>query len=250
MSSYTNTLLAAASVAAMTMAAPVLAADSKSPAMERQAQSEFGMNATTAIKADTLVGKDVKNIAGEDIGEIQSVIIDGTGKVSAVVVSVGGFLGMGEREVAIDWNDLRLFRNGEVIQSRMTKNDLKALPEYEYEKDEYRRKAFEDRRYAETVADRSAKPEWVATKRFRLSRLVGADVVNSQGETIGEVDDLVVMDGKSQLILSVGEFLGMGGHDVALAAIHRQRDDAEDLRVSVSMSKEQLKALPKYDARQ
>lgn len=283
MSLKTSTLIAAVSAAAIMAAAPALAADDKRSTTSTQVE----VKAAGQIKADTLVGKNLKDNSGETIGEIESVIIDETGKVTAVIVGVGGFLGIGDREVAVDWNDLQIGQNGDEIQTALTKDDLKALPEYKYEKPEYRKQAFRDTRYADhrhdmrgnraatmhrdadkmaakadkldskaEKLDRKAdkmvtKAEWFEAKGLRVSKLVGANVVNSQGETIGSVDDLVMVGGQTQLILSVGKFLGMGGHNVALdldkAKILQERGNSDDLRVSVAMSKDQLKAMPKFD---
>jgi sporulation protein YlmC with PRC-barrel domain len=262
MSLRKSTLIAAASAVAIMAAAPAMAADDNRNKTSAQAEDK----SAGQIKADTLVGKNLKNNSGETIGEIESVIIDETGKVAAVIVGVGGFLGMGEREVAVDWNDLQIRKNSDDVQTGMTKADLKGLPAYKYEKPEYRKRAFLDNRYSDrrqnmrdsraATMDRKAdqvdrKAEWVDAKGLRVSKLIGADVVNSQGETIGKVEDLVMIDGRTQLILSVGEFLGMGGHNVALdpdkTNIHQKSDDADDLRVSVAMNKDQLKAMPKFE---
>ena len=252
------TLIGAASAVAILAAGPVMAADNIRGTTLAQAE----VQSTTQIKADTLVGKDLKNLRGDKIGEIDAVIVGEDGKVAAVIVGVGGFLGMGEREVAIDWSDFQIRGNGDDLQTNMTKNDLKSLPEYKYEKSEYRKTAFRDGRYADmrdrrdATMDRKAgqmerKAEWIASHGVRTSKLIGANVVNSEGDTIGEVEDLMLSDGQPQLILSVGEFLGMGGHDVAIdldkVKLHQQRGDADDVRGSVSITKDQLKAMPKFD---
>lgn len=245
--SYVKTsLVAAVSAIAIMAAAPASAKDGVHATTTMHSSTEMH------VKADDLVGKNIKNGAGEAVGDIESVIIDKSGKVAAVIVGVGGFLGMGEREVAIDWNDLTVRDNGDIIQTAMNKEQLKALPEYKYEKPDYRRSAFIDPAYLGQRMESATKVEWVDARGLKASKLLGSNVVNTEGDTIGEVEDLVVLDGKTMLILSVGEFLGMGGHDVAIdmdkAKIYQQRGDADDLRVSVSMNKEQLKGLPKYDA--
>lgn len=251
MSLKKSTLIGAAGALAVLATAPVMAADNTRSTTPAQVEGR----ATTDIKVDALVGRDITNIRGDTIGEIESVIVGEDGKVAAVIVGVGGFLGMGERDVAIAWSELQFRGNSDGIQTNLTKNDLEGMPQYEYEKPEYRRTAFRDGRYNDMAARQTAtmdsRSEWIATDSVRISKLIGANVVNSQGDTIGEVEDLMLNDGKPKLILSVGEFLGMGGHDVAIdldqAKLHQQRGDADDVRVSVSMTKDQLKAAPKFD---
>jgi hypothetical protein len=60
------------------------------------------------MRASKLVGTNVKNQANETIGEINELILDKDGKVAAVVIGVGGFLGIGQREVALDYKSLNI----------------------------------------------------------------------------------------------------------------------------------------------
>jgi hypothetical protein len=73
-----------------------------------------------------VVGKDIKDAKGDDVGEIEKVEGD------TVIVGVGGFLGLGERKVALPWKELTMSGTGEEakITTSMTKDQLKALPEY------------------------------------------------------------------------------------------------------------------------
>jgi hypothetical protein len=189
---------------------------------------------------------------------------------------VGGFLGMGEHEVAIDWNDLTIAENGTLIQTSITKAQLEALPEYSYQNPDYRESAFVDRTYLaqreplspapaqnQAMQDKAkqAKPmdqasepmdtTWLAADVLSASKLIGAEVVNEKNETLGEVSDLVIADNRTELVLSIGEFLGIGGTEVTLpldrAKVYRRDSTFEELIVSVAMSKEQLTGLPKYD---
>ena len=59
-----------------------------------------------AADAKKLIGRDIKNADGDTIGEIKSVYISSGGTVDSVMVGVGGFLGVGEREVQLAWKDL------------------------------------------------------------------------------------------------------------------------------------------------
>ena len=66
---------------------------------------------------------------GEEIGEVEEVLADGSGQPVAVAAEVGGFLGVGERSVTIALDQLRL--DGEHLVSGLTKEQLEALPEWE-----------------------------------------------------------------------------------------------------------------------
>lgn len=81
------------------------------------------------------VGEDVFNLAGENIGEIKDFVVDAEGMVRAAVIGVGGVLGVGEKNVAVDFRSLRMTRdpsgNGRVVLDA-SKDSLKAAPAYRY----------------------------------------------------------------------------------------------------------------------
>jgi sporulation protein YlmC with PRC-barrel domain len=58
-------------------------------------------------RASKLVGVNVYNEANEKIGDINEVILDRSGKVTNVILGVGGFLGMGEHYVAVAFDKLK-----------------------------------------------------------------------------------------------------------------------------------------------
>jgi sporulation protein YlmC with PRC-barrel domain len=72
------------------------------------------------MRASKLIGADVRNTANEDVGEINEVILNKDGKVAAVVLGVGGFLGMGEKDGA------------PTVTIDATKDALKSAPEWKW----------------------------------------------------------------------------------------------------------------------
>jgi sporulation protein YlmC with PRC-barrel domain len=56
-----------------------------------------------SYKASELVGKSVKNLQGEDIGQIEELVIGSNGEVGYAVLSFGGFLGLGDKLFAVPW---------------------------------------------------------------------------------------------------------------------------------------------------
>ena len=70
-----------------------------------------GSNAKMILKgnwrASKLMGLDVYNEANEKLGDINELILDKDGRVNAVVIGVGGFLGMGEHDIAVSMDKLK-----------------------------------------------------------------------------------------------------------------------------------------------
>ena len=83
--------------------------------------------------ASELMGADVRTADDEDIGSVSDLIIDKDGQVVAVVVGVGGFLGMGEKNVAISWDKVTQTGTADDQQLRIdaTRDELTSAPEFE-----------------------------------------------------------------------------------------------------------------------
>lgn len=58
-------------------------------------------------RASKLVGLAVYNDSNEKLGDISEILVDNTGKINAVVVGVGGFLGMGQHDIAVAFDKLK-----------------------------------------------------------------------------------------------------------------------------------------------
>jgi len=58
-------------------------------------------------RASKLVGVDIYNTANEKIGDIEEILIDASGKVTSVIIGVGGFLGMGQHDVQVQLSELK-----------------------------------------------------------------------------------------------------------------------------------------------
>lgn len=79
-----------------------------------------------------LIGKEVRSMTGADIGQVAGVLVDAASEPRAVIVRVGGFLGIGVRTVAVDWQALRvpLAGSGDVVLADLAPQQLTAAPQY------------------------------------------------------------------------------------------------------------------------
>ena len=55
-----------------------------------------------------LIGKTVKSSKGEDVGEVDNIVFTPEGKVRQLIVSTHGFLGFGEKNLAVNWSDVTI----------------------------------------------------------------------------------------------------------------------------------------------
>ena len=82
--------------------------------------------------ADTLLGEDVVNGAGESLGDIKEIMLDmNGGKVAYAVLAFGGFLGMGEKLFAVPWQALRLDTANKRFVLDMDKERLNDAPGFD-----------------------------------------------------------------------------------------------------------------------
>ena len=90
-------------------------------ALAQTATTTNAAPAGTMWRASKLIGVNVYNDKNEKLGDINELVLDKTGKIERVVIGVGGFLGMGEHDIAVTYDKLR-FVNEPV---RTTTSDAK-----------------------------------------------------------------------------------------------------------------------------
>lgn len=100
------------------------------------------------LSADTLQGELVVNTAQEELGEIEDIMIDvASGRVAYAVLSVGGFLGIGDKLFAIPWRALRWDAEKKRFILDVSKERLEQAPGF----DQDRWPSMADERWASTV---------------------------------------------------------------------------------------------------
>jgi sporulation protein YlmC with PRC-barrel domain len=109
------------------------------------ASAESGSSVTYATqqsadqrRSSKIVGQPVYNAAGERIGDVNELILASDGKVESAVIGVGGFLGLGEKLVAVSYGELKIADdpNGSPrITLNSTKEALETAPDYKYAED-------------------------------------------------------------------------------------------------------------------
>lgn len=102
----------------------------------RGAQSDEGSiesQPVEGVAASGLIGNELKTSDDESVGRISDLMINQDGKVTAVVVNIGEHLGIGEKNVAIDWKAIKISGNPEDpnLHVDLTGEDLQSTPTYE-----------------------------------------------------------------------------------------------------------------------
>lgn len=221
--------------------------------------TESDINNETTIAADG-------ETEWDDIGEINEIILTRDGSVQSVIVGVGGFIGVGERDVAIDMSQLKFVsEEGDsddfflVISASVA--GVEEAPEYMYERQTDAMMQSDTDAPMETAADRPMMtPPAIERDGYMTARiedltaedLTGARVYGPGDEDVGEIDELLLTDdGKmDRAVIDVGGFLGMGERPVAVTFDELQivrMEDGSDLRVYIDSSQDALEQQPEYE---
>ena len=94
-----------------------------------KAEDKSVMVAPFNVSIDDFEEMELYGPNGEEIGEVDAVLVDAGAKPVAVAAEVGGFLGMGEKDVVIAINQLT--QDGKHLKVNMTKEQIGALPEFD-----------------------------------------------------------------------------------------------------------------------
>lgn len=218
----------------------------------------------------------------EKLGEINDLVINENGGVAAVIVGVGGFLGVGEKKVAVDYKQLQWVvaaDNTERLVLETTKEALNAAPGVKYREDEVGRtaamparpNAMQAGRPADTTETGSVSTQPGATppaaKPVPLDRqalteldetaltaeeLIGTKVYGPNDEFVGVIGDFVLAeDGKmvDAVIVDVGGFLGIGAKEVAIGYdnLNFAVDANKNRFLLINATKDQLEAQAKFN---
>jgi hypothetical protein len=83
-------------------------------------------------EAAGIMGRPVRDLSGKNIGRIIDVVVDQGGQPRAAVIDFGGFLGVGDRRIAVDWNALHFAPGNQAspVTLDFTPDQIKAAPEY------------------------------------------------------------------------------------------------------------------------
>jgi hypothetical protein len=84
------------------------------------------------VSVMSILGKRVQGAQGEDLGRVVDVLADASGRVRIAIVDFGGFLGVGDRRIAVDWPLLRFSpdQHDPSLLLSVTREKLKETPEY------------------------------------------------------------------------------------------------------------------------
>ncbi|SDF99647.1 PRC-barrel domain-containing protein [Limimonas halophila] len=82
------------------------------------------------MQAGSMIGASVVGGGGETVGTVRDLLLDAEGNLQGVVISSGGFLGIGEKRVGVSWDSQTMRFEGESLQTALTQQEIKNAPEF------------------------------------------------------------------------------------------------------------------------
>ena len=227
-------------------------------------RSQAGMGEMARMNRSELDGMDL-------IGQVNEIILSGQGEMRALVIGVGGFLGMGERDVAVTMDQVRFAVDAEdpsqmLIVLATAADRLQDSPVYDRSAarpdQALRTEGADATRTAAADSERTPFPapqieregyNRVVVTDVSSEMLTGATVYGVNDNSIGEIDDLIIDDAGAitEVIIDFGGFLGFGTSQVSVGFDELtilSRATGGDVRVYVDATKEQIQARPQYSA--
>jgi sporulation protein YlmC with PRC-barrel domain len=202
----------------------------------------------------------------DDFGTIADIVLDQNGDVQRIVLAVGGFLGIGEKSVAVDYADFKVSKGADGKERYIltaTKAAFAAAPSFSFGDAQAKLPSpgggsvtDHPTDTAQTLApapgplDRSTMRP-IDISKMKADDFKGVTAVGTSGDQMGTISDLV-LDKSSKIdavVVDVGGFLGLGTKPVAvafdLADYSTDKDGVNYLFLRAT--KAQLEAQPSYD---
>jgi len=82
------------------------------------------------MRAGDLIGESIYNTGGESLGAIEDIVVNRDGNAVAALVGMGGFLGIGEKQVAVLLSDLEM-QGDNIVVKTLTRTDFQQKPAYQ-----------------------------------------------------------------------------------------------------------------------
>ena len=126
-------LRAAAVATATALATPMFVLAQGTPQTVQLTKVDV-VKVATGFRASKVIGSSVVNEANDTVGKVDDIIIAENGKSPYVVLSVGGFLGIGDKLVILPYEQLTTM-DRKIVMQGATKDALKDLPSFKYASD-------------------------------------------------------------------------------------------------------------------
>lgn len=101
------------------------------PVMPPPAEAVIPAQSADELRADSLIGMSVYSTTGDKVGEVKDILFDESGQATGMVLSVGGVLGLGAKSVGLNWGEIDLRPEADMVKVQYSKEQLEAAPDFQ-----------------------------------------------------------------------------------------------------------------------
>ncbi len=105
-------------------------AEAEQPASPPPSEAVIPAQAAGDVRAEKLIGMTVYDTNGDKVGKVKDILFSADGKATGVVLSVGGVLGLGAKSVGLNWSEVDVRPDAEMVKIHFTKEQLEAAPDF------------------------------------------------------------------------------------------------------------------------
>ena len=226
------------------------------------ARSDTGMQTldqylqSKTLRVSKVDGMELQARSGDNLGEVEDVVRGATPGQMMLIVKIGG-VGADSKLIAVPFNEVQINAKGDELYTTRTREQLAAAPAVQPNAPigaaAANRDAAERGGAAQPPAGAGQRgAAATAPSQQHLADLVGAEVVGSGADKVGEVEDIVISmagaDG-NRAVLQVGGLAGIGEKRISLplsqVTVERAGSDTEPT-LRVAMDADALQKLPEY----
>lgn len=242
------------------------------PVANTPMQERYLVASPGQVLVSDLVDQTVYNSANDDavsIGTVKDVVLNPDGSAQAAIIGVGGFLGVGEKDVAVGLDQLSWTRKPDKkrwLVIAAGREELDKAPAFDRGAlpadgtSDAAQTSGPETAPAPQASDSAAKPpadmrsalKAVPSTAMSADKLIGSIVYGPEDETLGSVGDaLMTPDGQIEaFVVDVGGFLGLGKKPIAISIenLDLLADDSGKISVFTPFTKKELEAHPAYTA--
>jgi sporulation protein YlmC with PRC-barrel domain len=203
--------------------AVVMDDDSKTPQTVFKSETFYGANS-----ASTLIGRSVKDAEGNEVATIHDIIVDQDDDASTIILSDGGFFGIGGKLVAVEYGKIVTSSNNTETLNPISKNLVKDVAEFSY-----------------TPA--SGKVRLMPSDGISLRHALEGTLVDGQQKKLADIENVIIEDGEAEkLVVSFDKVLGLGGDYAAFDFDDVKVVRGTDNKVGFQLSAEQAANFENY----
>jgi sporulation protein YlmC with PRC-barrel domain len=213
--------------------------------------SKQGQQAMVDMRASRIIGRDVHNAQGKELGEISDLVVDmNANRIQYAILQRGGVLGIGDKAYAIPVS--RFTTSGDRrLTLNLSEDQIKGSPEID------RRADWNDARlwsnvgqyYHRTLGMPAAAQAGSGQRFQRASDVIGMEVMGANGDHVGEVEDLVVNVQDGSIHYAVLEFDREWNPNDKLVALPLSSFRPSNGNLLLNMTREQVAGAPSFERR-